>query len=90
MQIRVKQDGRPSQGTNIMQKQFPVSRAENNSSAIIQDVEHGSEVQFTKYGKPVAVLVSYAQYQGLIHQKNDFWSALSTQAIVFGHELKQN
>lgn len=60
-----------------MQKQFPISVAKNKLPAIVHNVEHGKAVQFTRHGKPVAVLVSFLQYQELTKQKKGFWSALN-------------
>lgn len=60
-----------------MQKQFSISVAKNKLPAIIHSVEDGTAVQLTRHGKPVAVLVSFVQYQGLVNQKKDFWAALT-------------
>jgi len=60
-----------------MQEQYPISIAKNNLPKIIHSVEDGSAVQLTRHGKPVAVLVSFVQYQGLVKQKKDFWTALT-------------
>ena len=60
-----------------MQKQYPISVAKNRLPAIIHSVEDGSAVQLTRHDKPVAVLVSFVQYQGLVNQKKDFWAALT-------------
>lgn len=61
-----------------MQKQYSISVAKNKLPAIIHNVEDGSAIQLTRHGKPVAVLVSFAQYQGLVNQKKDFWTALTS------------
>jgi prevent-host-death family protein len=61
----------------IMQEQYSISIAKNNLPKIIHSVEDGSAVQLTRHGKPVAVLVSFVQYQGLVKQKKDFWTALT-------------
>ncbi len=60
-----------------MQKQYPISVAKNKLPTIIHSVEDGSAVQLTRHDKPVAVLVSFVQYQGLVNQKKDFWAALT-------------
>ncbi len=61
-----------------MQKQYSISVAKNKLPTIIHSVEDGSAVELTRHGKPVAVLVSFAQYQGLVNQKKDFWTALTS------------
>ena len=60
-----------------MHKQYSISVAKNNLPTIIHSVEDGTAVQLTRHGKPVAVLVSFVQYQRLVNQKKDFWSALT-------------
>jgi len=60
-----------------MQKQYPISIAKNKLPKIVHSVEDGSAVQLTRHGKPVAVLVSFAQYQGHVIQKKVFWAALT-------------
>lgn len=59
-----------------MQKQYPIAEAKNKLPAIIHDVEEGSIVQFTRRGRPVAVLVSLGDYERLSKQKKGFWAAL--------------
>ena len=59
-----------------MQKQYPIAEAKNKLPSIIHDVEDGSIVQFTRRGRPVAVLVSLGDYERLSKQKKGFWAAL--------------
>ena len=60
-----------------MDKNVSVAEAKAAFSECIRKVEAGSAVLITRHGKPVAVLVSFAQYQGLVKQKKDFWTALT-------------
>jgi len=48
-----------------MAKQFSISEAKNRLPALVYIIEHGPAVQFTRHGKPVAVLVSISQYRRL-------------------------
>jgi antitoxin Phd len=59
-----------------LQKQYPIAEAKNKLQAIIHDVEEGSIVQFTRRGRPVAVLVSLGDYERLSKQKKGFWAEL--------------
>jgi prevent-host-death family protein len=59
-----------------MQKQYPIAEAKNKLPSIVHDVEEGSIVQFTRRGRPVAVLLSLDDYERLSRQKNGFWAAL--------------
>jgi prevent-host-death family protein len=60
-----------------MQKQYSISVAKNKLPTIIHSVEDGSAVELTRHGKPVAVLVSFVQYQGIVNKNKDFWTALT-------------
>jgi len=60
-----------------MIKSFSINEAENKLSLIIQMLEENTPVKLTKYGKPVAVLLSFDEYQRLTHKKGDFWTALT-------------
>jgi len=61
-----------------MENQFPISKAKDNLPSIVHAVEKGATVRLTRHGKPVAVLLSIAQYQSLSLQKRDFWGAMTT------------
>lgn len=57
--------------------QFSISEAKNKLPAIIHSIESGNTAHLTRHGKPVAVLLSIAEYE-LLKQKqtNAFWDAL--------------
>jgi len=59
-----------------MQKQYSIAEAKNKLPSIIHDVEEGPIVQFTRRGRPVAVLVSLGDYERLSKQKKGFWAVL--------------
>ncbi len=59
-----------------MQKQYPIAEAKNKLPSIVHDVEGGTIVQFTRRGRPVAVLVSLGDYERLSNQNKGFWAAL--------------
>ena len=59
-----------------MQKQYSIAEAKNKLPSIIHDVEEGSIVQFTRRGRPVAVLVSLGDYERLSTQGKGFWATL--------------
>ncbi len=61
-----------------MQKHYPISEAKNHLPAIIHAVEDGEAVKLTRHGKPVAVLLSTAQYQDLIQPHIDLWEAVTS------------
>ena len=57
---------------------IPITDARNLLPRIIHKVEAGEVAQFTRRGKPVAVLLSSAEYQALQALKEgDLWQILS-------------
>lgn len=61
-----------------MAKQFTISDAKNRLPALVHAIEHGPEVQLTRHGKPVAVLISMSQYKRLIQRPKNFWADLNS------------
>ena len=59
-----------------MAKQFSIAEAKGKLPSIIHSVEDGPYVQFTRHGKPVAVLLSIHEYELLVRKKKGFWRAL--------------
>jgi prevent-host-death family protein len=60
----------------VMAKQFSISDAKNRLPSLVHAIEHGPEIQLTRHGKPVAVLISMAQYKRLIQPPKNFWADL--------------
>lgn len=60
-----------------MQKQFSIAEAKNKLPTIVHYVEKGPSVKLTRWGKPVAVLLSIQEYERLSHKYTGFWSAVS-------------
>lgn len=53
-----------------------IYNARNNFSALVKSAEEGEVVELTKYDKPVAVIISYSEYEKLQEKKPDFLQAL--------------
>ena len=53
-----------------------IYNARNNFSALVKSAEEGEVVELTKYDKPVAVIISYSEYEKLQDKKPDFLQAL--------------
>jgi prevent-host-death family protein len=47
-------------------KSSTIAQAKNNLSSLIQQLETGEAIHLTRYGKPVAVMMSENQYHNLI------------------------
>ena len=68
-----------------MEKQFTISEAKNKLTAIVHAVEKGPSVKLTRRGRPVAVLLSIAEYEALHGARPAFWDllkALRKQVVV--------
>ena len=50
----------------IAMKTSTIAEAKNNLSQLIHQLETGEAIHLTRYGKPVAVMMSENQYQNLI------------------------
>ncbi len=46
-----------------------IYEARNNFSALVKSAEEGEVVELTRYDKPVAVIISYAEYEKLEDSK---------------------
>ncbi len=59
-----------------MPQQRSVSAARNDLPALVHEVERGTSVEITRRGRPVAVLVSLAEYRRLTSAGPDLWAAI--------------
>jgi prevent-host-death family protein len=58
--------------------QVSIVEAKNALTRLIYEAERGAAIHITRYGKPVAVLVSKEAYERLKarEQQTDFWQAI--------------
>jgi len=59
-----------------MGKQYSISEARSHLPTLVREVEHGTTVELTRRGKPVAVVLSLREYQRLASAKGDLWNAI--------------
>lgn len=59
-----------------MTKQYSIAKARDNLARVVHEVERGRRVELTRRGKPVAVLVSAAEYGRLAGTPPSFLQAL--------------
>jgi antitoxin Phd len=59
-----------------MRKQYSIAQARDHFPGIVHEVERGSQIELTRRGKPVAVLVSLPEYERLTSGTGGFWEAL--------------
>lgn len=58
-----------------MMNSYSIAEAKNRLTELVRNVEQESAIQFTRRGKPVAVLMSIHEYERLRRPKVDFWEA---------------
>jgi len=63
-----------------------IAEAKNNLSQLIYQLEADETIHLTRHGKPVAVMLSEANYQKLIHKNNSLYQAIQQ----WRNELKDN
>ena len=68
-----------------MAQQHSVAHTKNHLPALIHEVENGAQVEITRRGRSVAVLLSMAEYQRLRGERPDAWERL--QQFRASHEL---
>lgn len=69
-----------------MEKDYSIGEAKNKLPAIIHTVERGPRVRLTRYGKPVAILMSIHEYNSLVNKKKSFWDAYKSFQAMFEKE----
>jgi len=70
-----------------MPKSYSVAEARSRLAAIVKQVEAGVEVQLTRRGKPVAVLISHRQRERLRNDRPQFIDTYL--AFLQRHSLKR-
>jgi prevent-host-death family protein len=58
-----------------MSKQYSIADARRNLPTVVDEVASGAEVQLTRRGRPVAVVVSIEEYERLKAQRTTFAEA---------------
>jgi len=53
-----------------------IAEAKNNLSQLIYQLESDETIHLTRHGKPVAVMLSEANYQKLVHKNNSLYQAI--------------
>lgn len=69
-----------------MEDQYTIAEAKNRLPSIIHSVEKGPSVKLTRRGRPVAVLLSIAEYERLSRKRGGFWPALQAVRNLVGSE----
>ena len=59
-----------------MSRSVSVAEAKNKLPSILREVEEGSIVEITRYGKAVAMVVPERDYRRLVERGQGFWASL--------------
>ncbi|MDZ7958883.1 MAG: type II toxin-antitoxin system Phd/YefM family antitoxin [Aulosira sp. DedQUE10] len=59
-----------------MSQQYSIEQIPVNFNRIIEEVEQGEPIQITRQGKQVAVILSTAEYERLVHKNPRFWESV--------------
>ena len=54
---------------------YSIAQTRDKFTSIVHEVEKLSSVEVTRRGKPIAVILSIAEYQRLKNTKRNFWDA---------------
>lgn len=63
---------------------YSISEVRNCLAKIIQDLDHVSQVEVTRRGQPVAVLLSIEAFERMKAQRGNFWQAYVAFREAFG------
>lgn len=58
-----------------MTKSYSIAQAKNLLGRVVHEAEEGAQVELTRRGRPVAVLLSLTEFERLRQPRPDFWTA---------------
>ncbi|MFL6194645.1 MAG: type II toxin-antitoxin system Phd/YefM family antitoxin [Thermoanaerobaculia bacterium] len=58
-----------------MTKKYSIAEARDNFTSVVHEAEKGTQVELTRRGKPVAVLIGAEDFERLSKGTPDFWTA---------------
>lgn len=73
---------------HVMSKQYSIAEARRNLPGLVHEAESGSEVQLTRRGRPVAVVVSVQEYERLKAQRASFAEAYQSFRAKFPEDTE--
>lgn len=68
-----------------MSEQYPLEKKQSQIQSLVQRVEDGPPLHFTRNGKTVAVLLSINDYEKIADRRKDFWELL----MAFRKEVEE-
>lgn len=70
-----------------MTKKYSIAEARSNLPAIVDQAEAGQEIQLTRRGKAVAVVVSLREFQRLRNERSSF--GVAYKQFLASHQLDE-
>ena len=58
-----------------MVKKYSIAEARDNFTSVVHEAEKGTQVELTRRGKPVAVLIGAGDFERLSKRAPNFWEA---------------
>ena len=58
-----------------MTKKYSIAEARDNFTSVVHEAEKGTQVELTRRGKPVAVLIGVGDFERLTQDGSGFWKA---------------
>jgi len=58
-----------------MVKKYSIAEARDNFTSVVHEAEKGTQVELTRRGKPVAVLIGTGEFERMAKKAPDFWEA---------------
>ena len=68
-------------------KQYSMTKVRDELSAVLRNLNDRQPISLTRYGKPVAVLMSISTYHRVARPRPSFWDAY--QAFLRSYPLEQ-
>jgi len=69
-----------------MTREYSIAHAKDHLAEAVRAAETGEPVTLTRRRRPVAVIVSEAEYRRLAGPRGDFWTALQEFRALFDNE----
>jgi prevent-host-death family protein len=62
----------------VTPREYSIASAKDHLAEAVRAAEAGEPITLTRRGRPVAVIISAAEYRRLVGPRGDFWAALQT------------
>jgi antitoxin Phd len=69
-----------------MVKKYSIAEARDNFTSVVHEAEEGTQVELTRRGKPVAVLIGVEDFERMSSKRPGFWQAYQE----FRHRLDRD